>query len=454
MMKQKRIKHVLIEICMLAAGTFFLFIVLNFMNVRSNISTQKTDNQTELQMVSEKLQAAQETYKENADSFDSYVQAQGNVIADYLDHHADGTAHLADLASEWNFTGYELVNASGEVLQSHAYNADQSSSAYQSFLKDSTPFTLDHQRYFVSSLSNGDKLYYAYSYVQEEEQLATSYSIKDALDTLTVGNTSAVTVIDADDGSIIYAEDGSLIGSDAETEGYSLSLLKDGYEGKMDIDHVSSYVSVQKNGSSLLIASKPYADLVAKNQLAINLILSAVCIVIALLILYSDFIHKDRMRYAKEEEQVHLFGSLYYHPALGTKIRTVMTISIAVIFLLTFYLETLSPLSRQGTLSENRLSSVSEILAHNDETITAVRTEYNTQYTKLAKQITALLKVDPSMIEHDTLKRIANIEHLRSIYVFDDSGNAAGISDDVRRYSISSDPNDQSYAFQKVVNGS
>ncbi|MCH4206246.1 MAG: mechanosensitive ion channel [Solobacterium sp.] len=454
MMNQKRIKHVLIEICMLAAGTFFLFIALNFMNVRSNISTQRTDNQTELQMVSEKLQAAQETYKENADSFDSYVKAQGNVIADYLDHHADGTDYLADLASEWNFTGYELVNASGEVLQSHAYTADQSSKEYQSFLKNGTPFTLDHQRYFVSSLNNGNKLYYAYSYVQEEEQLNTTYSVKDALDALTVGNTSAVTVIDANDGSIIYADDDSLIGSDAETSGYSLSVLTDGYEGKTDINHVSSYVSVQKNGSSLLAVSKPYADLVAKNQLAINLILFAVCIVIALLILYSDFIHQDRMQNIKAEEQVHLFGKLYYHPVLGAKIRTVMTVSIAVIFLLTFYLETLSPLSRQGTLSENRLSSVGEILAHNDETITAVRQEYNSQYTKLAKQMASLLKLDPSMIDHDTLKRIAGIENLRSIYVFDGNGNAVGISDDVRRYSISTDPDDQSYAFQKVVNGS
>lgn len=428
MKNQNRIKHAVIELCLLVTGVFLLYFILNNMNIRSNIRTQNEDNITELQMAVEKINAAEQTCQENNDTFDTYAKSQGNIISYYIDHHEEGMDALSTLADEWGVDGYQVVNGSGDVVLSHNFNLSKAQSDYQSLQKDGQPVTLNHLRYYVSSLSNGNKLFYSFDYTQEESRLETYYSTKASLNTLAVGNTSTITVIDANTHSIIYDDDNSLIGLNAQKEGYPLSTLVDGYSGKCDIQNITCYVSVIEDNGNIVVASKPYSDLEGKNILAIRLILMFVAIVLGLLIVYSDFIHKDRITEHKEEEKIYLYKNYYVNRSSSVKIRFVMVLGIIVIMLATFYLETLSPLSRQGTLSENRLSSVKEILNNNEEIVDELKKEYSNQYTQLANHIASMIQLDPTMVNHDTLKDIANIENLHSLYIFDENGDAVAMS--------------------------
>lgn len=453
--KAKRTKHVLIELLILLAGVSVLWLVLTGIGLSSSTSRQKEDNETELNLIVNKIQTSDAAETDNIEAYDTSCEADGKLIIEYLNGHQNGEEQLSGLASEFDLNGYVLLNSDGTFLQSSNLSMNDHAEEMQKLISDGEPVTIDSTRYYSVHTNKGETLLYSYDYTKEQDTLDQYYSLKTILSNLNAGNTGTVTAVSLKDGTVLYSDDDSLIGQKTSDLGYSNDLLKDGFNGKTEISSQNVYASVKKTGNTLLIASKNYSSLYERSRLTISLILLVFAVIIGLIILYSNFINKDTEKHPEHTgEQIHIKGRWFYNAGTGNKIRIVALVGIAAVFLMTYYLETLGPLSRQGTLSEERLSAVREILERDDSITDAIKTEYSTQYTQRAQHIAYMLSLDPDMVNHDELVTLKNAGNLKSIYVFDSEGRASAMSTDYRRFELSSDKDSQSYAFWDVVNGS
>ncbi|MCH4207508.1 MAG: mechanosensitive ion channel family protein [Solobacterium sp.] len=452
--RKKRFRHILIEAIILAVGVFILQSALNRISLTNNIAQQASDNETELNLVVQKVEAASDMSSENLDSFDSSASAKGNTIAYYLNSHEDGEAQLEGLASEWRLKCYVLLDSDGSVRLANDMSLDDHPEELNRLMNDLTPVTIDDTWYYTVKLNDGRTLLYCRDYSAEARQLSSNYSLDHVLSTLNVGNAGTITSINLDDGTITYSDQSALVGTSASDSGYDMELLTNGYSDVTELNGTEYYVTAKQTGRTMLIAAKSMSELKEKGQVTIRLILLIFAVIIALLIAYSDFIHRDLAAHPeKEDHYVHLFSDFYFDPAVGSKIRAVIIIGLCAEVILTFYLETLGPLSRQGTLSDSRLSAAETILESDEKDTESIQKEFKQDYTLLGQHLAYTLKLDPSMVNHQTPADLASCAHLKSIYVFDETGTVTAMSDNYRNFSLSTDPSAQSYPFWAVVNG-
>ena len=452
--KSKRFKQVIIQLVILVAGIMIMHSLLYGMSVISNLKQQKADNKTELNLMVNKIAEADTTRKENLTSFDSSAAARGKTIAYYLNTHANGQRDLNGLATEWRLKGYALFDEDGNIEVASNIDVELDSEEIQTLLANGQPVTIENSRYYLVKLNQGKVFVFSRNFASEQRQLDTYYSISTVLSTLNADSANTVTAVNLETNRIAYSKNTYLISADAKDAGYDTSIITDGYSGTMTINGEKVYVSAMESNGVLLITSRNYEEIVNRSSMTINLILVVFVIVIDLLIAYSDFIRMDLIKHPeKPNKRKKLPLGLYYDPFIGKKIRAVIFIGLAALLVITYYLETLGPLSRQGTLSEDWLTSVETILNKDEEDSNRLIKEYNSDYTLLAQHIAYTLSLDPTMINHDTLSAMATAANIKSIYVFDENGNAVGISEQYRNFSLNTDPESQSYAFWTVVNG-
>jgi len=454
--KKGRIRHFLIEALILAAGVLILRAVLNQLNLNSNLKRQAADFDNELTLAAQEISANETDSAENVASFDSSAAARGDTAAWYMENHPEDDAGLDALCREWLIKEYCLLNPDGTVQVSSGSMMQDYPSEMSALQQNLQPITLGSERFYAVSLADGRILLYSRDFTGEQDQLDRFYSLERTLGDLNVGNTGRIFAVSTADGTMLYHEEESLIGMDASAVGYDVSALKDGFSGVTTLNGEKVYAScrVLKDQGMILTAEISYHDLETRNRTTTGLVLLFFAIVMVLIMLYSAFIRRDLAEHPEKPDSfVPCPGHLYVDTAVREKIRKVILIGIAAEALLTYYGETLGTLSRQASLATSRLDAVRAILADDSSETQEIETEYNQDYTLLDQHIAFLLKLDPSLASHDALKKLADLVHVRSIFVFDSDGRAVAMSPDYRTFTLSRDAGDQSNAFWSVVNG-
>jgi small-conductance mechanosensitive channel len=456
MNKTKRIRHFLIEMLILAMSVLILRAVLNQLKLSSNLQQQAADFGNELTLAEQQISENETEKTENLASFDSSAAGRGNTIAWYMENHPEDLAGLDELCRRWSIKQYSLLNADGTVQASNGTLMQDHSAEMKTLAGDQQPVTIDGERYYAAALNDGRVLLYSRDFTAEQDQLDRFYSLSNALSGLNAGNTGTIFAVSTLDGSILYHAEESLIGMDAGAAGYDTAVLKDGFSGVTVLNGEKVYASCRqvKDQNLLLTAEVPYRDLTTRNRTSTDLELLFFTIVIALIIVYSGFIRRDLASHPEKPDAfVRWFGHLYVDTEVRGKIRKVILIGIAMEALLAFYGETLGTLSRQASLASSRLDAVRAILEDDSSETQEITAEFDQDYTLLGQRIAFLLKLDPALVSHDSLKHLADLLYLRSIYVFDAAGTTAAMSTDYRTFSLSRNEGDQSYQFWPVVNG-
>lgn len=115
-------------------------------------------------------------------------------------------------------------------------------------------------------------------------------------------------------------------------------------------------------------------------------------------------------------------------------------------------METLTPLSRRGTLGEERISSVASILDESDAAVESLQTLYNMEYTELAQGIACQLEHDADLSQQH-LQMLEGCADLYSITVLDGEGNTVGSSSSNAYTRLSTEESDSTYEFWDILNG-
>lgn len=128
-------------------------------------------------------------------------------------------------------------------------------------------------------------------------------------------------------------------------------------------------------------------------------------------------------------------------------------IGLFLIFIISFYMQSLAALSAQSIRSDQKLKHIENIFAENQKKLDDLAIEYKEEYGRRTQNIAYLLKEDPSLVDNNKLKALAKRAQVDSIYVFDANGNTVATNTVFKDFSLSKNSKDASYEFWNIING-
>ncbi|MCQ2773080.1 MAG: hypothetical protein MJ238_07425, partial [Bacilli bacterium] len=179
----------------------------------------------------------------------------------------------------------------------------------------------------------------------------------------------------------------------------------------------------------------------------------------------------------------------YFSTYIFGKLASVIAVGLVAIFGISFFSQTLLGLNDATSVSTNRLNEIIETITKNDENSERIQGYVDDQFLSKARLVSYLLEETPEIVfennpescEHRVFEKDDNgnnvyldydaypgnpriawsnspalIEFCKnigvdSIYLYSDDGKCLATSTDYWYFSISKDPNDQSYPFNDIL---
>lgn len=446
-------KNLIIAAITILAGILIMDSLLVNIYSRSSVNDQYSNSMNKLDVAASRLSDNQVDAQQNADVYDNFNTGRAMTLAYYLDNNPKET-QLQWLVKECHLDEFYLVNADGELISSYGDAWEKYPTQLKAVLQDQKPQTIDNVRYYAGMMNNGSTLVIGRRYTDEYNSLLELQTPAKSLSSIVVGESGYIEDVSIDDGTIIYTKDNLQIGKKAADYGVDILKYEDGFSGKADLNGESYYIVTKKVEGNLLLAIVPWNEIVSnyKDIEMLNMIL--VSLTMLFLLIYAELIRRELARKKPlPEDYLQLGKHLYLNKNILFRMRNIIIIGILGVFLLTYFVHTLSPLSHQGIKNELKVNAVSELLDQNEDRIERLKEQYTKEYTERAQNISYLIYKDPTLASSDSMKVFADRGGLDEVYLFDAQGHVVSSSKPRLNYSLSTNENDPSYAFWKVING-
>ena len=459
---KKQDRSLWLSVPVLLIGAAVLYFVLSALQSNYAMRRQTANSQTKLQIAAQKLAENAADTETDWATYDDFLVAKVDSVAYLLDESqkTETPAALADLAEQWGLTEVYLTDTDGKVTESYGGTAKDMTEAgldrliaYAHGEDDHAYSTVGTVCYYLSVREDGS---YLVGGIESADMIARQDARKTAsysLSQVKVGQNGYVAAIDLSDNSVAYAPDESLIGSPASALGMD-AALKDGYSGYITVNGTEMYALTAScsledgDREYLLISVVPKSEMVSAAHLSVYAACLVFLIAMAMIVLYGHFVREDARK-----GRIDTAGVNGARAAVKRSLMSVMTLSVAAIFVVTIYTQALASVSRQRLISDNKLDGVAEILKGNDSRIAELTEEYSAEYSRRAQNIAASLAMVPSLVNDDALTVLAEKAHVACIYVFNSRGLVVSTNTVYKDFVISDDENDQSYAFNDIIKG-
>lgn len=133
------------------------------------------------------------------------------------------------------------------------------------------------------------------------------------------------------------------------------------------------------------------------------------------------------------------------------KIRYILFIGLLVIFLSSYYIQSLAALSTQSIHSDQKLQQIEDIFEENQQKLETLTEEYNAEYAKRAQNIAYLFEENPSLVDNDKLRILARRAQVESIYVFNEKGSTVATNTSFTNFALSKSAADPSFALLNII---
>ena len=420
-----------------------------------------------------------------------------------------------DLAELADLDYLYLLGSDGRVIDSHLSKDDEKTLPDISLmpresldkllegtrLPDSsvTPVTedmMDGRVYFYSTRSwfDGNEFVLALGVnadVQDRD-IDNLGDIDQVLGRATVGNDGFMFAVNAADGSFLYYQNGKdeLTGGNAYEAGLSLDALQDGYSGVETINGKKYYcVSKLLENGTVVCAVTEMERVFANDKHVLSWTIATFLLVMLLCLTYTVIVRNDYIRNSVETKKKIIYrwiGSpIIFDITLFQKVLPLMITGVLLIFGISFYSQTLLEISQTARKAAMALDEASERYVDGIQRRETIQKAHDSRYLAKARIIAYILEADPFVLNEATdreyssydengireyyldnegnrLRSVSRSEHLQklceindldSIYVFDDNGRTIATNTANWFFTLSHDPEDQSYPFLQVLDG-
>lgn len=308
-----------------------------------------------------------------------------------------------------------------------------------------------------------DKTYRYYGYKIDEESMAVLTKEPEELNELLaatstweamlkpvkVGLNGFTFAVSNKDYTFLYYPNEDLVDMDALSEGIDVEDLEDDHYTWLTIHGEKLYCGVEETEDAYVICAVPEDEIISSRNVTVLIILFSVFVVMTLVIVYALFM----MAQEEKEGRKPLKGNFFYNSQIGKKIGMVSVIGLVCILLVSFYMQTLFSLSQQSLSNNQRVAEIENDIKNYEGKVESVTEQYNERYLNKAQIAAYMLTVRPEFANRDTLEELSGILGVEAISLFDKNGVQTATNSVFTRVSISDDPEDQSYEFQKLLLG-
>ena len=449
-------------ICLILLGIF-----LTRMQTNLSVSDQRKNTENKVHEMSSLLEEAQSESGQITASFDEIYKSKADSLA-YMyrkqvsDEYTD--EKLKEYSELLEVTNAMIVDRKGNVIaRAQGTPAEFARSRYNQLR---TVFDTGEVS-DAFEVQNGDLLYRYYGARIDDEKMAVieqdpeelnklldeTSTWKAMLGNVSVGLNGYAFAVSAKDYTFLYHPQEDLVGKDALSAGIPVEELEDNNYTWLTINKEKFYCGITKQEDAYILCAVSEKEITASRGVTVAAILFAFFAVMTLVITYSVFTMKDREKSGKEVKGRKIFGRFSYDKVIGRKISTISVVGLIFILLITFYMQTLFALSRQSMGNIERVEEVEKTLKHYEKDVEETTEEYNERYLNKGRIASYIISARPELAEKDALIELSNVLDVEAVNVFDSSGVQTATSSPYTNFTISDDPENQSYEFNKLLLG-
>ncbi len=323
-------------------------------------------------------------------------------------------------------------------------------------------------------------------------QIETLRDATSILDSVIIENDGFLFSVDPINETFLYYDDGAsnLSGTPIAEAGLSADKLRDGYAGSVTLNGVDRYmVSRKYNDGMILCATADKGDIFANNWDVLFWTNMGFVLTLLLCLAYAIIIRNDFVRRSVETDRLVFHTrkgrTIFFDRTMFGKIVPLALICVMAIFFITFYSQTLYELSEAVDRANATINELENRESTGAKSRQMIRDYYDEHFLARARFVDYLLEEDASFLneytnlihthyEEDGTKVylkddfgnwLTSVPHseklislckklsLDSIYVYNEDGYTIATNTENWYFSVSRNPDDQSYDFLQVLDG-
>ena len=433
-MKTRKKTHIVLFIFLI--GAMVLGICVNRVTTHIAIENQRQNSHERLELIESLIRSSIDAEDKITENFDSNFNAMAESVAllcknvsgfEYSDTHMDELRTL---------TGVDYLSIRDNDDNIVAESGTMPEFPPEDWMPGPRIYTADiYAGYSVKIVQSIDRL---------EQVLNENASLAAVLNDIHVGQDGFVFAVQKIYGTILYWPEEELIETQASDHGIDVSQMEDGADLDITIDGVEYFCSVKQVDNGLITTAVPYSEI--NQSLMMTLIIAMViyCVLAGVIIMYCNFLTEEHN--GKEEKG--------YNTKLGNSVLRIAVCGAIFAFAITYYTQTLFTLSEQSVINNRRGLETLETLNKNKDTLKTETEQFKSQYLTKARVAAYICNHLPDeLLSREFMIELRNALDVETVTLLDRDGHTKAADSNLWSFSISDNPEDQSYAFRKVLNG-
>ncbi len=460
-----------IAACLLivAAGLAFMGAVVCQMQDSISVDGFKEEMTQELSQLPDSLDQAAQNEQTDTAAYDELYQSKASSVAFMAQNNAGFAAtdaKMSELKELLDVDNVSVVTKAGSVVaQAQDSKVDFSASRFNRLRQvfdsgkasDAVCIDLDgmnrHERYYAAKLDGSTMVVVEQDGTELADLVEQSDSAASVLRGISVGSSGYVFSVSAKDYLIGYHPDEALQGADALQAGIDAASLEDGSYGWMELDGTRLYCGVSQIGDSYYIAAVPEADISSARGVTVAATLVAFAVVMLAVVLYGICVLRDEERRQASQEDFTPFGPFVVNRKTARKGAVMSFVGFVAVVVIAFYMQTLFALSAQSLTNSHRAQQVAQSIESAQESADDLRELYSERYLNKAQVAAYILDANPKLENTRDLGRLADVLCILNVHVFDANGHQVASNTGITNFTLSEDPQSQSYEFRKLLQG-
>lgn len=422
------------------------------------------------QQIKTTIEAADVDEKTNTEDFDNIQQAKADTLA-YMANNNVGfevsDSKMAEYKSLVDVDNVLVVGKDGSIkAEAQATNADFTRDRFNKLksvfsgektsstaMEITVPSQKWNERYYSSKINDDTMVVLEVNPERLDNILDSTSSLKAILSDITIGQNGYVMAISAKDYTVKYHPNAALIGTDALEAGIKVAELEDGNFFYATFAGTKLYCGVFKGESTYYVSCLPQKALVSTRNATVAVILFAVAVVMLAVAIYSILVLREDYRQGHADEDYKPLGPVRYSKKIGGKAALLSVAGLVMVIVVSFYMQTLFALSSESLINEDRATSIAQEISNTSKRKEMLTKEGDTRYLNKAKIIAYAIQQNDSLRDRSKLQDLATKLQVEAISLFDKNGSRTSSTNPSVSFTLSTNPEDQSYEFRKLLSG-
>ncbi len=466
-LKKKAIVMILIEaICLVGLGVY-----LTSMQNHLSLQQQKRDTDQKIVQLRELVEATGESTQRLKETVDGIYQSKAMSLAYMVREEVDKTLDdgvMEEYRSLLDVNNVFVLDTNGKVLcKAQPSDVDFTRARYnqlRTVFDEEVPshaFEVDmgdsQLRYYGAMIDQGRMAVVAQDPAELDRLTEETSSWKSVLENVSVGLEGYSFVISAKDYTFLYHPNEDMIGLDALDAGIRVEDLEDGGSCWMTVNGEELYCGVVKADDVYVLCAVTRSEINSANAITVIVVLFVFFTAITVVVFYAIVLLKaERARTgAKPDEGAYRnFGPFRWHKRVGRKLISVSAVGLLCILVISFYMQTLFSMSRASFANTQRLEEIEMTIDRYQANVDMLTEQYNTSYISKGKTAAYILGKRPDIFrDRESLAKLSQAIGAEYTFVFNRQGKIVSTDSPYTNFTLSDDPNEQSYEFRQLLTG-